>query len=335
VTESPPLEAVRRLCGLTDLTVPFAIRACCEVGVADRLADGPLGLAELAAATGTRPDALRRVMRPLVGCGVFEEVEPGHYGLTPQSRLMLTEHPLSLCDAHLPWVPEVAAWNGFEHCLRTGDAAFAQVHGVSYQRYSDLHPGEAARMDRVQRSGTRIEAIAVAGAYGWATAGLVVDVGGGTGAFLTGLLRRFRRMSGVVFDLPEVVTGAAEVLAAAGVTDRCRVVPGDFFEAVPSGGDVYLLKSVLGAWPDEDAVRLLRNIRTAMPDHGRLLVFEPIMQYGDAFTVGNVIHLQTLVLYGGADRALADYEALFARAGFEITRVLQRPTLPLIEAQPL
>jgi SAM-dependent methyltransferase len=335
VTASRHLEPVDRLLALADLTIPFAIRACCALGVADRLADGPLGVRELAEATGTRPESLRRVLAPLTACGVFEQVGPDRFGITTQSRLMLSEHPLSLRDAYLPWAPEVMAWSAFEHCLRTGDAAFAHVHRSSYQQYSARHPGEAARMDRVQRSGTRIEAVAVAGLYDWSAVGLVVDVGGGTGAFLAGLLRRFKRMNGVVLDLPEVVSGAGEVLAAAGVAGRCQVVPGDFFESVPPGGDVYVLKSVLGAWNDEDALRLLRSIRSAIPTGGRLLVFEPIMRYGEGFTVGNVIHLQTLVLYGGADRDEGESRTLFARAGFQVTRVLSRPTLPLIEAIPI
>ncbi|RJL27213.1 methyltransferase [Bailinhaonella thermotolerans] len=333
--EAGDLETAVELWRLADPSVAFALRAVASLGVPDHLAAGPLTVPELAAASGADPAALGRVLRALAAKGVFEQAGPGRYGLAGPGQALRSDHPLSLREAYGLWPEHVRAWAEYAHSVRTGEAAFERAHGVPHRRYRADNPAEDARMDRAHRAATRVDVLMLVRVYDWSAVRTVVDVGGGTGAFLVGLLSRFPRMRGVLFDLPRMVARAGEVLPGSGVEDRVEVVGGDFFEAVPPGGDVYVLKAVLGGWADEPARRILATVRAAMPPGARLLVIEPILQYGAAFTMGNVVHLQSLVLYGGPDRTREDYDRLAAEAGLRVTRVVPRATLPILELVPL
>jgi hypothetical protein len=162
-----------------------------------------------------------------------------------------------------------------------------------------------------------------------------VDVGGGNGALLAGLLGVHPHLSGVVFDQPHVVAGARRTLEAAGLDGRCRIAEGSFFEGVPEGGDAYLLKFILHDWGDEDCAAILKNCRRAMPDSGRLLVIEILIEPGNTPDYGKYLDLNMLVLTKGRERTEAEYRALFRSAGFELSRIVPTGTeLSILECLP-
>ncbi|MGH3186202.1 MAG: methyltransferase [Streptosporangiaceae bacterium] len=219
--------------------------------------------------------------------------------------------------------------------MRTGNAAFSHVHGEAYYDWLAGHPEDSRRFDRSVRSQNRLVLRGLLTSYDWASCGTVIDVGGGDGTFLAGLLRRYKHLHGVVFDLPHVAAAAPEVLRDADVADRCSVLTGSFFEAVPRGGDVYLLKTILHDWDDEHASTLLRTVRQAMPPGGRLLVMEAILRPGDAYNVGKLMDLHSLVLVQGRDRDRDAFQALLTGAGLRLTNVTETETLAIIESVPL
>ncbi len=331
VDDAADLDLAWRLWRLGDDTPAFALRAACRLGIADHVGGEARPVGDLATATGTDTGALGRLLRVLAVHGVVEAVPPDRYRLTAVGELLTHDHPLSMVEAYQPPGLELAAWAALDHSIRTGEAAFEHVYGVSHRRYRAEHPDEDARMDRAHRAGTRVEVLTIVRMYDWSTVHTVIDVGGGTGAFLAGLLRRFRHLNGVLFDLPQMLSNADEVLADAGISDRCSVVPGDFFVEVPGGADVYVLKAVIGGWDDASATSILRTVRHAMRPESRLLIIEPVLQYGPDFLVGSIVHLQSLVLYGGPDRTREEYERLFAAAGLRLLRIIARPTLPILE----
>jgi hypothetical protein len=167
----------------------------------------------------------------------------------------------------------------------------------------------------------------------WADLRSLVDIGGGNGAFLAGLLACFREMHGVLLDLPHVAAGAARLLVNAGVADRCEVVPGSFFETVPAGADGYLLKRVLYHWDDEHAVALLRAVRDAMRLDSRVLLLEPVAEPGDKFSAGKLYDLILLAMAGGGARTPKQIEQLFLKANLKVSRVVPTFMFPIIEAE--
>lgn len=290
---------------------------------------------ELAAVTGTHAPALQRALRALAGKGIFTEVEPGWFGLTPLAEPLRSDHPLSLRQAYPLLAADIQAWARFDHSIRTGQAAFEYVHGQGYWEYLAANPEDSSRFDGTQQAATRLELRTMLPAYdGWAALGSVVDVGGGNGAFLAGLLARFKAMRGVLFDLPHVVAGAPDVLVGAGVADRCEIVGGSFFETVPAGSDVYLLKRVLYHWDDEQATTLLRAVRAAMRPDSRLLLFEPLAQPGNDFNAGKLYDLILLVMAGAGARSQDQIKDLLASANLRVTRVVPTFIVPIIEAVP-
>ena len=307
--------------------VSHAIYAAAKLGIADLLGQGPKCHDELAKATGTHAPSLRRVLRLLATAGVFAETEDGRFELTPVGSC-LQSGPGSFRPVALLFTsPGVrAAWGDLLHSVQTGEPALHHLFGVGSFEYFAQHPEEAAVFDEAMGAFTAMVAIAVAAAYDFSPFRTIVDVGGGEGALLAGILRANPALRGIVFDMPRVAEGAKKQIAAAGLGDRCEFVGGDFFEAVPGGGDAYILKHVIHDWDDARAVRILRNCRRAMKPEGKLLIVEGV--YPERIDQSVVSRgaaandVNMLVCTGGRQRAEAEFRALFDAAGFELTRII-------------
>jgi hypothetical protein len=335
MAEAGPRAALERVQELADYTVPLAVRVVCGMRLADRLADGPLPVAELADLVGADPDALRRLLRALAGRGLFRQEPPDRFGLTDLGQFLRGDHPLSVRDAY-PMLPaDLAAWAALEHSVRTGEAAFPLVHGRDYYAHLAANPADSTRVDRSVEAQNRLVLRTLARAHDWAGCGTIVDVAGGTGTFLAGLLRRHRKLRGVLVDLPHVTGPAAGVLRAAGVDDRCEIRPGSIFDPLPAGHDTYLLKTVLHDWKDEAAGAVLRRVRAAVRPDSRLLVLEALLPADGGFHIGTLLDLHSLVLVGGPDRDLDALTALLGAAGFEVVSAAPTATLAVIEARPV
>lgn len=329
------MPSVLRLTELADFIVPFAVRVACELRLADQLTDGPRPVDELADAVGADRRALLRLMRALASRGVFTETGPETFGPTPLSEPLRSDHPLSMREAY-PLIPaDIEAWGRFDHSVRTGGSAFEHVHGQGYWEHMAERPEQSERFDATQRAATRLELRTVLPAYdGWRSIRTLVDTGGGNGAFLAGILRRFGHLRATLLDLPHVVTGARAVLQGEGVADRCAVVGGSFFDAIPPGADAYLLKRVLYHWSDDDALTLLRRLREAMRPDSRLLLLEPVAEPGDGVEAGKLYDLILLTMAGGGLRSRVEIEALLEAADLRIERLIRTLMLPIVEIVP-
>jgi SAM-dependent methyltransferase len=323
-----------RLQELADLATPFAIRAACDLRLADHLAAGPRPVEELAAATGTDAGALRRLLRALAARGVFAEVETGCFGLTPLSELLTSRHPLSRRGAYTLLAASFDAWSRLDHSLRTGRPAFEHHFGLRYHEHLADTPEDAERFAGTQQAGERLEARALLGAYPWAELDTVVDVGGGTGTFLAALLARHRSLRGMLVELPHLAARAARELERAGVSERSQVVAGDFLQDLPVGAGGYVLKRVLVECEDDLAAHLLARVRRALPAEGRLLVLDPVLEPGDGYRPSQAYDLVCLVLTGGRARRREEIERLLRDAGLEPTAFVPTRVFPIIEARP-
>ena len=314
--------------------VTQAIHVAAVLRVADHLHDGPRPAEELAALTRSDPDSLYRLLRALAAAGVFREDAGRTFALTPMGDCLRTNSATPLgAWAELAGSPYYRqAWGHLLYSVQTGENAFQNLFGKDVWRYRAEHPEQGATFDRAMTQLTRGGAEAVIRAYDFSRFRHVVDVGGGHGLLLTAILGAHPHMRGTLFDQSGVVAGAEPVLTTAGVIDRCNIVGGSFFEAVPPGADAYLMRAVIHDWEDDEAVAILKVCRRAMPETAKLLLVERLVAPPNEAPAVKFADLNMLVLPGGRERTREEFSDLFARSGFELTRVLPAGTHNVIEA---
>ena len=325
------LQAFVHLTEIADYFVAFTIRAVAELGIADELQRGARSVEELAERTETHAPSLYRALRALACKGVFTEVAPRRFALTPLADLLRSDHPLSLRDAYRLMPADVAAWTHFDHSLRTGQPAFDHVFGAPFFDFLTTHPDEGATFNGGMAAFSELENPHIAAAYDFPPGARVVDVGGGRGGFIAEVLRAHPSVRGVLYDLPEVVRDAAYLRAGA-VAGRCDILAGSFFENVPNGADVYVVKRILHDWSDETCVRILANIRRAMPAGSRVLAIDAVLAPRGTSDMNKVSDLVMMVVCPGRERTEQEFDDLFAAAGIRLTRVVLTPSsLSIVE----
>ncbi|MFD0200512.1 MULTISPECIES: methyltransferase [Saccharothrix] len=313
---------------------PAALRAAAALGVADHLGTGPRPVAELAEDVGADPLNLYRTLRLLATRGIFTEDDGGRFALTPAAELLRTDVPGSFRSAIL-MLTDRTFWRTageLEEAVRTGTSPFERLFGMPFfdhfARDADtaavFHVGMAAMSDP--------ENPVIARACDFPPEAVVVDVGGGHGGLLLSVLRDNPGSHGVLFEQSHVLR--EHRLAELGADDRWTLATGDFFAEAPPG-DVYLIKRILHDWDDERCVRILRNCREAVYDQGRVLVVDAVIPPGNDPEPGKVIDLLMMSSLTGRERTRAEFEALFDRAGWRLTRVIPTGTrLSVVEGVP-
>jgi hypothetical protein len=310
---------------LMGFVVSRALQVAAELGLADALADGPKNRDTLAREVGAHADTLNRLMRTLASFGVFDQLPDGRFTNTPRSEYLRRDVPGSMRGLARMYAgaPLWEAWTGLEHSVRSGEASFAHVHGTPMFEYLAAHPDTARRFDEGMVASSRLMNEALVEAYEWDRFGTLVDVAGGVGSTLAAILRANSGVQGVLFDLPHVIERGRDFLAQQGVAERCRTVPGSFFDSIPTGADAYFMKHIIHDWDDEDCLRILHNCRAAMPDHAKLIICEKIVPPGNEQSVVKTIDLVMLVLTdGGRERTEQEFRDLFTRAGLRLARVV-------------
>jgi hypothetical protein len=317
----------------TGFAVSKALAAVAELGIADALAKGPMTAAELSTACGADPAALHRVLRTLAGFGVFEEsAEASRFALTPLAEPLRSDHPDSVRDYVLMVNDTLyAAFAEFAHSVRTGERAFDRVFGTPVFAHLAGHPEKAATFQRAMNQTHRGEGDLVAGAWDFSRHRLVLDVGGGDGHLLSVVLARHPHLSGILLDTEAGI--AAARAGSGGPLPRCELVAGDFFEAVPGGADLILLKHVIHDWDDERAAAILRRCREALAPGGRILVLDAVVPPGNDFSPAKIIDLVMLAVPGGVERTEQEFARLFERAGLRLDSVWPlTPELAIVAA---
>jgi predicted O-methyltransferase YrrM len=228
------------------------------------------------------------------------------------------------------------AWPEILHSVRTGRPATELVFGGGLFEHLERDRETAAAFDAAMAGYTSVVARALLGTYDFARFRTLVDVGGGTGALLAAILAAHPDARGVNFDLPHVAERARALIAAQGLADRCAVASGDFFAAVPPGGDAYLLKMILHDWDDERSVAILRRVREAIAPDGRVLVLEAVLPEGNAPSPGKLLDVNMLVMTGGRERTCDEFAALYSAAGFALDDVIPaHPTTSIVVGRPV
>jgi hypothetical protein len=313
---------VARLMGLINgYQISQVIHVAASLGIADLLKDGSRPSAEIARITSTHAPSMYRLLHTLAAVGVLEENADAHFSLTDLGQYLRTDSPQS----RVAWARYVGqpyvwqSWGDMLHSVRTGEAAFRHRHGCGVWEWRAERAEEGATFDAAMTELSRGVVGAVTEALDFSQWSCIVDVGGGQGAFLAGILANCPASSGILFDQPHVVAGSEAVLQSHGVADRCQAIGGDMFGAVPCGGDAYVVKNVLMDEADDEVRTILRACRSAMNQSGRLIVIERLLSDPNQGQL-NLTDMTMLVMTGGRERTEAEFGTLFADAGFSLER---------------
>ncbi|MBO0780322.1 MAG: hydroxyneurosporene methyltransferase [Ktedonobacteraceae bacterium] len=299
------------LSALSDLCTPWCIHVVATLRIADHIATGATDIKTLARSAECDADFLQRVLRHLVGKGVFTEPAPGQFALN-QAALEVERFGLNLDGiggriAH--------AWGTLLTAVRTGKPAYHERFGLPFWEDLQAHSDIAASFDTLmgpEGHGTPDPEVLLTG--GWEEVKTVVDVGGGTGALLAEILRAHPQIQGTLVDFPGTVARAEVLLREAGVRERVRTVGQSFFDRLPAGADLYVLKSILNDWPNQEAQLILIRCAEAARPGGRIVIL------GGVVADDSVSSLLTpeMVLLGGKERPLTEFQELARSAGLTL-----------------
>ena len=300
-----------------------ALYVAATLGIADLVAASPTTAVELAKATNTHAPSLYRVLRLLAGAGVFVEREDGRFALTPAAGCLRRDVPGSMRQLITLWgAEEYRAFGDLIHSVKTGLPAFDHAYGMGIFQYLSQNPAAGKIFNEALTEWGGQNHAAVVKAYGFSGFRKIIDVGGGHGALITTILKANPHLRGVLFDQPSVVEGGKGQIEAAGLTDRCEAVGGDFFDFVPAGADVCCLSLVIHDWDDDQSLAILKNCRRALPAGATLLLLEVLVGPRNEPDWGKISDVYMLVLTSGRERTVAEYGALLADAGFKLTKTV-------------
>lgn len=308
---------------VTDLVTPMAVRVAASLGLTDLMADDSVSVEELARRSDTNADALGRLLRHLVCRGIFTEREPGRFAVNEPAALLASDHPSGMrvrLDLGGFGGQMDLAFVGLPHTVRTGQPAWETVFGAPFWGHLAANPQMSASFDAMMATGEDYLTDAAKG-YDWSGVRHVVDVGGGTGALLAEVLRANPDIRATLVDLPDTVDRGRRHLAERGLDTRCEFVGQSFFDPLPAGGDVYVLRRVVHDWGDDDALLILRRCADAAGRHGRVVMIESHGSSGDDPAMFAEMNLRMLVLSGGRERTVEDYIAIAAEAGLDLAGV--------------
>ena len=316
---------------LTDLATPWSVHVVVTLNIAEHLSSGPKSIDDLATAAGADPDALARVLRQLIAKGVFVESSRNQFALNDNARVLLqppARHGLNL-DGFGGRMAN--AWSQLLAAVRTGRPAYAQIFGRPFWSDLDAHPDIAREFDAAMGPGHGPADPDVLPDGDWSHVRTVVDVGGGTGTQLAAILRGRPSVHGTLVDLPRAIEQSHEVFEQAGVADRVTTAGQSFFDPLPSGADLYVMKNVLADWPDREASLLLARCAEAARPNGRVVIVGGVTLDADVASP----ELLMLVLVGGKSRTLGEFRALASGAGLDVAATgRQKSGRPLVVCRP-
>ncbi len=214
------------------------------------------------------------------------------------------------------------AWAEIEYSIQTGKIAFEKVFRKPIFEYLGENPDKAKIFDAAMVGIHGRESDVILDAYDFSGVGVLADIGGGNGSQITRILEKHTGMKGILFDLPHVIERAKNQIESAGLSDRCELVAGNFFDSVPEGADAYMMRHIIHDWDDEKSLTILRNCYQAMSSNSKLLVVESVIPPGNEPFGGKFLDLVMLLIPGGKERTEGEYRTLLGKAGFELTRVV-------------
>ena len=312
-----------------------AIYVAARLDLAEHLAAGPQSVEALAETTETHAASLFRLLRALASEGIFKEVSPRTFALTPAAECLRAGARNSQRAMALMMGEEhYQAWAELLYTVQTGEKGFDKVYGEPIFEYMSKNPRTAEIFDAAMSSIHGREALPMLQAYDFSGFKKVADIGGGNGSTLIALLEKYPEAEGILFDLEHVIKRSQANIKSAGLESRCECVDGDFFSAIPEGADLYLFRHIIHDWNDEQCVTILSNCRKVLKPQGKLLILESVIEPGNDPSFAKWLDLTMMVIPGGKERTQEEYRELLAKAGLKLTRILPTPgQIDIVEAE--
>lgn len=301
-----------------------AVYVAAKLGIADLLKDGSRSIKDLARLTDTHPQSLYRILRALCSAEIFAENPEYYFSLTPIANYLLSDNPDSMRSAAIMygeswhWQP----WGKLLESVKTGKSAFECVYDMNLFQYMEQNPDANRIFNEAMSSLSSLVEPALLTSYDFSSVRTLVDIGGGSGTLMLPLLRANPNLQGILFELPHVIADFKDALESSGLGDRCTLVSGDFFESIPMGGDLYILKHILHDWDDERCIAILKNCHQAMTSDQKLLIIERIVSTGNQPDPAKLNDLEMMALTpNGRERTHNEFQALLQTAGFTLVKI--------------
>lgn len=295
---------------------------------------GDRSLAELSQSLGTESKVLTPLLEAATTLGLLQKCDQNRYRLTLKGERLRTANADSVVPLLNHHREGYLAWDALSHTLQTGQPAFDRIYQMSIYQYQGQHPEKLTEFNRYMQQTTTAWLTQITDYYNFS--GHVVDIGGNTGALMALLLQKFPELQGTVFDLEQALEQTPSVLSAAGVSDRCEIVSGSFFETatIPRSGTIYLISRVLLNWSDEKVVEILKNCRGAMPESSKLIILDFVLSASNLSSTFPLLHsLHLGVMFGARTRHQNEFEELVKAAGFSALHWIEvNETTFLLEA---
>jgi hypothetical protein len=321
----------------------YIVSACLNVAlklrVPNLIGDGVVDVETLARKAGANEDYLYRVLRVLEASQLVTRTGRRGFELTAAGQLLRRNVPGSLAAA-LEWIADplhLTLYSELKHSVQTGETTFDAVYGKPFFDWSSQpeNAEEAAVFNNAMTSISQMCIPAFLDAYEFGSFRNIVDVGGGHGAVLRAILKQHAEVRGTLAEMPSLLAAADGAIAQDGLTNRCQAVACNFFESIPAGGDLYFMKNIVHDWADEQALRLLKNIRQVIPAGGTLLLAEAVLDDTPAPHFGKFIDIEMIAFVGGKERTASEFRELLAAAAFTLQRIVPtKSPLSLVEAVP-
>lgn len=294
-----------------------------KLGIVDLLKDGTKHCDELATATDTHSTSLYRLLRALASHGFFVETQFRCFQLTPLGGCLQTDIRGNVPGSIIWEEQAFKTFGNLLHSVKTGESAFENLYSISFWQYCKENPALGEVFNQLMVNITKSDESAILEAYDFLSIKKLVDIGGGIGALIAAILKENSTMNGVLFEQPEVIEKAQNFLDREGVSNRCEVIGGSFFEEIPAGADAYVIKRVIHDWDDEQAIKILQRCCQAMTETSKLLVLESVMSTTNARRDETMLDIWMLLYFPGAqERTKNEYQNLFRAAGLKLNKII-------------
>lgn len=298
----------------------------------------PIHIDELSRVSGLHSPTLYRVMRALAANGIFIETRSGEFAHNDVSLLLKSDSSQSWAAMAKMWNHPscISAWLHFAECLKDGKSGIEHAYGKPLYEHLDEVEGATKAFADAMISNSAQASAAIAQSFAFEKFKSVVDIGGGVGTLLVAILQAHPHLKAYLFEIDSLKESAENYLKSNNVSERTTIVVGDFFESIPFGSDLYLVKNSLWNWDDTHCSTIIQNVRKAIGDDikSRFLIIEYVIERENAEWT-TLYDLQILNMPGGRARTRAEYTELLNRNGFALEEVLYVQDQTILVAAPI